>query len=73
MTLLRLGPEIPTEQDHLINKHSAIVTLVLLISQQASNKLTNFHGIQQSLHRAHNEPLTLLYKHKASQALIAHA
>ena len=47
MTLLRLGPEIPTEQDHLINKHSAIVTLVLLISQQASNKLTNFHGVQQ--------------------------
>ena len=55
------------------NKHSAILTLVLLISQWASNKLTNFHGVQQSVHRAHDEPLTLLYKHKAFQALITHA
>lgn len=50
-----------------------ILTLVLLFSQQDSNKLTNFHGVQQSVHRAHNEPLTFLYKHKAFQALIAHA
>ena len=55
------------------NKHSAILTLVLLISQWASNKLTNFHGVQQSVHRAHDEPWTLLYKHKAFQALTTHA
>ena len=50
-----------------------ILTLVLLFSQRDSNKLTNFNGVQQSVHRAHNEPLTLLYKHKAFQALITHA
>ena len=55
------------------NKHSVILTLVLLFSQRDSNKLTNFHGVQQSVHRAHDEPLTLLYKHKAFQALITHA
>ena len=50
-----------------------ILTLILLFSQRDSNKLTNFNGVQQSVHRAHNEPLTLLHKHKAFQALIAHA
>ena len=74
MTLLRLGPpRDPYRAGPPYNKHSVILTLVLLFSQRDSNKLTNFHGVQQSVHRAHNEPLTLLYKHKAFQALITHA
>ena len=74
MTLLRLGPpRDPYRAGPPYNKHSVILTLVVLFSQRDSNKLTNFHGVQQSVHRAHNEPLTLLYKHKAFQALITHA
>ena len=69
----QVGPWDPYWAGPPYNKHSVILTLVLLFSQRDSNKLTNFHGVQQSVHRAHNEPRTLLYKHKAFQALITHA
>ena len=69
----QVGPRDPYWAGPPYNEHSAILTLVLLISQRNSNKLTNFHGVQQSVHRAHNEPETLLYQHKAFQALITHA
>ena len=69
----QVGPRDPYRAGPPYNKHSVILTLVLLFSRRDSNKLTNFHGVQQSVHRAHNEPRTLLYKHKAFQALITHA
>ena len=69
----QIGPRDPDWAGPPYNKYSVILTLVLLFSQRDSNKLTNFHGVQQSVHRAHDEPLTLFCKHKAFQALITHA
>ena len=70
--LLRLGAE-AYRAGPPYNKHSEILTLVLLISQRNSNKLTNFHDVQQCLHKAQNEPRTLLYQHKAFHELITQA
>ena len=61
---LRAGPP--------YNKQSEILTLVLIIPQQTLTNLQTFMA-SNSVHRAHNEPRTLLYKHKAFQALITHA
>ena len=69
----QVGPREPYRAGPPYNKHYEILTLVFLISQRNSNKLTNFHGVQQCLHKAHNEPRTLLYQHKAFQALITQA